>query len=162
MSAAGLGTLANSADFKPYVYGAASGRPSRGRPEKVLANPRLPLTPLRRVIADVALVPVARPSSPGRERTAECGTTSGARRHYRDKEKPCGACLEAAREDRAERDAAAAEVLCGKPMTARRDGGERVCARKRHKTGPCRSVDSLIRRSGRNVVREAVDEEVAS
>jgi hypothetical protein len=158
VKAFGPGSLADSAEFIPYVYGATSGRPSRGRPEKVLANPGLPKTPLQRL----ASMPDTAPARPGRSRTAGCGTPSGARRHYRDREKPCEACLEAARKDRAARDAAAAEELCGKRMTARRGGGVRVCARKPHKTGPCRSADSLIRRSGRRDALEVADEEVAS
>jgi len=62
VSASSLGALANSAVLKPYVYGAASGRPSRGRPEKVLANPDLPETTVRRLACD----PDMGPRSPGR------------------------------------------------------------------------------------------------
>ena len=60
VSASSLGALANSSVLKPYVYGAASGRPSRGRPEKVLANPDLPESTVRRIACDPD------PRSPGR------------------------------------------------------------------------------------------------
>ena len=88
-----------NAEFIPYVYGAASGWPSKGRPEKVLANPDLPQTALQRLVA----VPETPPTAPGRPRSARCGSVSGAQRHYREGEKPCEACLKAAREDARER-----------------------------------------------------------
>jgi hypothetical protein len=102
VTASGLGGLLNSAEFIPYVYGAASGCPSPGRPEKVLANPDLPQTPLRRLASE----PDTDPGSPGRARTAGCGTLSGARRHYRDGEPPCGACAAVPRPDREKQNAA--------------------------------------------------------
>lgn len=136
-----MSRLADRAEFLPYVYGAASGWPSRGRPEKVLANPDLPQTPVRRLAA-LPDAPVARPS---RARKANRAETP----------------LEAARKDREERDAAAGDEVCGKRMTARAGGGVRVCGLRPHESGPCRSAGSVARRSGRKV-REDVDEEVAS
>jgi hypothetical protein len=87
VSASGLGGLLNSAELVPYVYGAASGWPSRARPENVLANPDLP-EPLAR---QWERAPYTSPKSPGRSASAECGTPAGARRHQRHKE-TCDAC----------------------------------------------------------------------
>ncbi len=82
--------------FVPYVYGAASGRPSRGRPEKVLANPERPPA----VIERLAAAPETAPDARGRTPAAGHGTPAAERRHYRLGEKPCEACR-AARSARA-------------------------------------------------------------
>lgn len=87
VKARGLSVLPGGGAFVPYVYGAASGRPSKGRPEKVLANPDLPEAVVR-VLERVPFTPVR---SPGRAASAGCGTPAAARRHYRHGE-ACQAC----------------------------------------------------------------------
>jgi hypothetical protein len=93
--------LASAAGFRPYVYGAASGRPSRGRPGLVLAAGLVPETTVRRLERELGAGISGPPVTNGRPRRQGCGTPAGARRHYRDEEKPCEACRPAANRDAA-------------------------------------------------------------
>lgn len=88
---------AHRGEFIPYVYGATLGRPSRGRPEKVLANPDRPESTVRLLERE--------PHAPGvgPARTKGCGTAAGARRHYRAGEELCPACRAAVAEDKQRR-----------------------------------------------------------
>jgi len=66
-TATGLGSALNAKGFIPYVHGATQGRPSKGRPEKVLAAKRdKPVLP-----PALAAVPDGPPERPGARRTAE-------------------------------------------------------------------------------------------
>jgi hypothetical protein len=76
------------AEFIPYVYGAALGRPSSGRPEKVLANADHPETTVRLMDRE----PSKAPGAGGPSATKSHGTPAAVRRHNRAGEELCPAC----------------------------------------------------------------------
>jgi hypothetical protein len=88
-------SLAMLPGFRPYVYGAVSGTPSRGRPERVLAAITAgtrPETVMQRFERELGAPP--RPRG-GFAATRPCGTDAAVRRHYRRGEKLCPACQRA-------------------------------------------------------------------
>lgn len=110
-------------EFIPYVYGAALGRPSRGRPEKVLANPDRHETAVRLMDR----VPSKAPGAGGPSVTKGCGSPAAVRRHYRAKEELCPACQAAEAEDKQRKTTRKREEKVGNGRIDGREG--RVTAR---------------------------------
>jgi hypothetical protein len=80
-----------SAGFRPYIYGATAGTPSKGRPERVLAAGLAPETAARRFERELGEA-VTSPAVRGRRASQPCGKPAAYRRHLRHGEQPCGAC----------------------------------------------------------------------
>jgi hypothetical protein len=82
--------------WKPYVYGATRGTPSRGRPGLVLAAGLAPETAARRFERELG-EGITAPDVHGRRQVQPCGTTAAYQRHMRRNEDACESCLAAVR-----------------------------------------------------------------
>lgn len=93
--------LSTVAGFRPYLHGATTGRPSAGRPLRVLAaintglRPETVLERFTREMTPGAAAPLVQQRGGGFPASRPCGTRAAYRRHKRHGEEACPACLEA-------------------------------------------------------------------